>query len=235
MFQKGVGWYASHFYPKQSFVSVVEIDPTLFSHPEAPKRVRKALNSDVLIVITVRDPVKRSWSHYLHARRYGWTKGPLKQAIHEVPIIIEASRYSKHVPRWVSVFGEERVAILSYETLRLDPLKFARQICLVMEIPYVSAPEALLRSRVNKSRDVRFPIFMQIKNRILRQIRSLRLYSIMEFAKRVGIQKLLYTPLSVDNLSNSEEEKMLFDVLKEEYRFLVSLKELRNTNLNLSW
>ena len=71
MSQKGLDWYTSHFKPKQSFVSVVEIDPPLFQHPEASKRVREALNSDVLIVITVRDPVKRSWSHYLHARRYG--------------------------------------------------------------------------------------------------------------------------------------------------------------------
>jgi len=229
MFHKGVDWYASHFKHREDCFAVIEVDPTLFSHPEAPRRVHKVLGSDVMIVVTVRDPVERSWSHYLHARRYGWTKKPLEQAIEEIPDIIEASRYSKHISHWVSAFGEEQVAILSYEILRLDPLKFVKQICLAMEIPYASVPEALLRRKVNKSRDVRFPMVMQVMNKILRQIRSLRLYPIMEFAKRVGIQKLLYTPLNVDNLSNSEEKKMLFDILEEEYRFLSSLNELRNT------
>jgi len=30
----------------------------------------------------------------------------------EIPDIIEASRYSKHVPRWKSVVGENQVVIL---------------------------------------------------------------------------------------------------------------------------
>jgi len=53
----------------------------MFSHLEAPKRVHRGLRSDVLIVVIARDPVERSWSHYLHARRYGWTRKPLEQAI----------------------------------------------------------------------------------------------------------------------------------------------------------
>jgi len=40
-------------------------------------------------------------------------KGPLKQAIDEVPHIIEASHYSKHIPCWIFAFGEEQVAFLS--------------------------------------------------------------------------------------------------------------------------
>ena len=225
MFHKGVSWYASHFKPKRTCALVAEVDPTLFSHPEAPHRVRDILGSDVLIVITIRDPVKRSWSHYLHARRYGWTKAPLSQAIHEIPDIIEASRYSKHIPRWISVFGEEQVAILLYETLGFDPPEFARQLCSIIKVPYIAAPEALLRSRVNKGRDVRFAVLTRIMSKISRKIRSCRLYPIMELAKRMGIQKLLYKPLSGENLPSSEAETMLFNLLREEYRFLSSLNE----------
>ena len=108
MFHKGVNWYASHFKHKKGYSAVIEIDPTLFSHPEAPNRVHKVLRSDVLIVVTVKDPVERSWSHYLHTRRCVWTRNPLQRAIEEIPDIIEASRYSKHIPRWQSVFGENR-------------------------------------------------------------------------------------------------------------------------------
>ena len=108
MFHKGVDWYASHFKHKEACSAVIEVDPTLFSHPEAPRRCTRFLGSDVLVVVTVRDPVERSWSHYLHARRYGWTRKSLEQAIQEIPDIIEASRYSKHIPRWKSVFGEKQ-------------------------------------------------------------------------------------------------------------------------------
>jgi len=88
MFHKGVDWYASHFKHREYYSPVIEVDPTLFSHPEAPKRVYRVLGSDVWIVVTVREPVERSWSHYLHARRNVWRRKTLQRNIEEVPDII---------------------------------------------------------------------------------------------------------------------------------------------------
>jgi len=220
MFHKGVDWYASHFKHRENCSAVIEVDPTLFSHPEAPRRVHKVLGSDVLIIVTVRDPVERSWSHYLHARRYGWTRKPLDQAIEEVPDIIEASRYSKHIPRWKSVFGEKQVVILYYKTLAQRPKTFVRNMCSAIGLPVVDIPEELLKKRVNISRDVRSQILMRGATKLSKWLRSLRMYSLIDLLKRIGIQRMLYKPLNRGYSLHSDDKALLLDLLKDEYDFL---------------
>ncbi len=221
MFHKGVDWYVSHFIKhKEDYSAVIEVDPTLFSHPEAPKRVHKVLGSEILIVVTVRDPVERSWSHYLHARRYGWTRKPLEQAIQEIPDIIEVSRYSNHVPRWKSVFGEKQVVILYYETLAQSPKTFVRNMCSAIGLPIADIPEQLLKSRVNISKDVRFQILIRTATRLSTWLRSYRMYSVIDFFKRMGIQKMLYKSLNEKCSLYPYDKALLFDLLKDEYNFL---------------
>lgn len=191
MFHKGVNWYASHFKHRKGYSAVIKVDLTLFSHPEAPKRVHRVLGSDVLIVVTVREPVERSWSHYLHARRYGWTRKPLEQAIQDIPGIIESSRYSKHVPRWKSVFGEEQGVILYHEILAQSPKTFVRNICSSIRLSIVDIPEQLLKGRVNISKDVRFQILIRTATSLSSWLRSHRMYSVIDLFKRMGIQMML--------------------------------------------
>jgi len=220
MFCKGVDWYATHFKHRKGCSAVIEVDPTLLSHPEAPKRVRKVLGSDVRIIVTVRDPVKRSWSHYLHARRYGWTRNPLEQAIQEIPDIIEASRYSKYVPRWQSVVGEKQVVILYHEPLAQSPEIFVRNMCSAIGLPVVRIPQQLLKTRMNISRDVRSQILIRTATRLSNWLRSYRIYSVIDLLKRIGIQKMLYKPLNEGYWLHARDKGLLFDLLIDEYDFL---------------
>lgn len=185
--------------------------------------MRELLGADVFCVVTVRDPVQRSLSHYWHARRYGWTKEAFEQAITKIPVIIEASRYSKFIPLWTSVLGEKRVAFLSYEALTRDPLEFTRQICSLLELQYIAPSEALLSNKVNAGRGVRSMILMRFLQRIIKQMRVLRLYSLLEDAKSIGLQKLLYKPLDKQNFLSQEAEKILSDALADEFVFLATL------------
>lgn len=232
MFHKGVGWYASHFKPMKDYSAIIEVDPTLFSHPEAPRRVREILGSDVLIVITVRNPVERSWSHYLHARRYGWTEKPLEQAVQEIPDIIEASRYSKHIPRWKSVVGEKCVIILHHEALDQDPHSFVSDMCSAIGLPLVNIPERLLKTRVNIGRDVRSQILIRIATRLSNWLRSYQMYSVIDFVKRMGIRRMLYKPLNEGYSLHPRDKAMLFELLKEEYDFLSFLNSDENPSSN---
>ena len=220
MFHKGIEWYASHFKQRKDYSAVIEVDPSLFSHPEAPNRVHEVLGSDVLVVVTVRDPVRRSWSHYLHARRYGWTRKPLEQAIQEIPDIIEASRYSKHIPRWKSVFGGKQVVILYYETLAQSPEIFVRNMCSAIGLPIVDVPEQLFRRKVNISRDVRSQILIRTAMRLSKRLRSHRMYPVIDLFKRMGIQRILYKPLNKGYSLHPQDRAMLFTLLKDEYDFL---------------
>jgi len=220
--EKGVSWYASHFKPHKPFNCIVEVDPTLFSHPEAPKRVYDVLGSGVTIICTLRDPVKRSISHYLHARRYGWTKKPLEEAISELPSIIDESRYAKHIARWISVFGRERVHILFQEELTQDPDAFVANMCRIMRIPYIPIPNRL-KNRVNKAMSPRCLPIIRLGYLAVRPLRSRQLYWAIKFFKNLGLSRFLYRSLRKEDILPTEAQQILVKELQGEVRALRKL------------
>ena len=206
-FDHGVEWYSSHFKPKGTYRSIVEVDPTLFSHPEAPKRVHEALGHEVLIICTLRDPVKRSFSHYLHARRYGWTNKPFRQAVLEIPEIIDASRYAKHIQRWMRIFGRDRVLVFLQEDLARNPDEFVARLCYSMDVPYIPVPSRL-RARVNKALAPRSVLLARFVSRISLLLRAVRLYGLLQLAKRLGLKKYFYRkPNRESDPQLSEEDR----------------------------
>lgn len=69
-YDKGDEWYKTHFPRTKAFgnktdVITGEATPYYIFHPHSPARVRKAL-PDVKIIVLLRDPVERAFSHYKH-------------------------------------------------------------------------------------------------------------------------------------------------------------------------
>lgn len=89
-FAKGVSWYRAHFptllyrnyiksIRKQDFVTG-EASPYYLFHPHAPKRVHETIPRVKLIVL-LRDPIDRAYSHYHHEVRLGFENLSFKEAI----------------------------------------------------------------------------------------------------------------------------------------------------------
>ena len=83
---RGVPWYRSHF-PQgrahgQDLPAAItgEASPSYLFHPDAPQRVREILPAPRLIVL-LRNPVDRAYSHYLHAVRLGFERRLFEDAI----------------------------------------------------------------------------------------------------------------------------------------------------------
>jgi len=77
-FQKGVHWYKAHFpllphkylntrIRKRTFLTG-EASPGYIFHPHAPRRISELL-PDVKIIVLLRNPVDRAYSHYYHQIR----------------------------------------------------------------------------------------------------------------------------------------------------------------------
>src|SRR5947209_20310719 len=89
-YSKGIGWYRSQFpssiqkyyaeyVQKQQFITG-EASPYYLFHPHAPKRITKFLPQVELIVL-LRNPVSRAYSHYSHEVAGGHEKLSFEEAI----------------------------------------------------------------------------------------------------------------------------------------------------------
>ena len=69
-FERGVTWYASFFEAAEDLRSVGEATPEYMYDARARERMSQTLPSARLIVI-LRDPIERAYSHYWHERNLG--------------------------------------------------------------------------------------------------------------------------------------------------------------------
>jgi Sulfotransferase domain len=82
---RGLNWYRSYFpsaRPKTGRRGSVtgEASPSYIFHPLAVERARTAL-PQARIVVLLRNPVDRAYSHYLHAVRLGFETMPFEEAL----------------------------------------------------------------------------------------------------------------------------------------------------------
>ena len=98
--------------------------------PTAPEVLKKA-HPHAKLVISLRDPVERVFSHYMMARKYGFVQGSVLDAVradeaHPDPswgrseLFLELSRFDKQIARWRRHFDEDQIRVLEPGALR-DP------------------------------------------------------------------------------------------------------------------
>ncbi len=153
-YHRGVPWYRSHFasglyrrrVERRSMHRAVcgESSPYYLFHPHAPRRAAETIPEAKLIVL-LRNPVDRAYSHYRERARHGVETLTFEEAIereperlageierirederymsfaHEHLSYLSQSCYLESLQRWLKCFPRERVLILLSEDLYSDP------------------------------------------------------------------------------------------------------------------
>jgi hypothetical protein len=119
--------YLSLFQPRKEDVILGESSVSYLYDSKAPGRIHAKV-PDARIVIILRDPIDRAYSHFLHHLRYGFdTTFDFLEAIKEdyykkgkrgwgfTRLYIELGMYSCQVQRYFDLFGRNRVKVIIYE------------------------------------------------------------------------------------------------------------------------
>ncbi|KAI0212057.1 Heparan sulfate glucosamine 3-O-sulfotransferase 5 [Lamellibrachia satsuma] len=131
---RGVQWYRSEMPLSRPNQITMEKSPSYFRHREAPVRIH-AMNAKIKIMLTVRDPVARSVSDWLHhCRRYesdistcrtyesSGILTPTGQINRNSPFIIRSS-FARAIENWTQLFPiGTRFHIVDGHKLVSDPV-----------------------------------------------------------------------------------------------------------------
>jgi len=138
-FEKGLEWYESLFDTRQREVAVGECSPFYMFEPAAAPRFKRIL-SDVKLLVILRDPVARAYSHYWHEVRYGFEALSFEEAIDEEAnrlrsgsvhyrrhySYVARGHYSSQIARLIDLFGRDQILVLLNEELSLHPGRVGR-------------------------------------------------------------------------------------------------------------
>ena len=158
---RGLNWYRSHFpveiagrpaaRPGLSRSVAGDASPYYLFHPLAAQRLAADF-PDVKILINLRDPVERAYSHYKEATYHGRETLSFEAALeaeserlqgeaerivaepgyrslaHEHQSYLSQSRYLDMLPRWFSLFPREQFHITVSEDFYADPDRYVNEV-----------------------------------------------------------------------------------------------------------
>ncbi len=167
-FHKGINWYRAHF-PSLLYRDYVrkvqgrqlitgEKSPYYMFYPHAPRRIFETL-PHVKLIVMLRNPVDRAYSHYYHQVRKGRETLSFEEAIAaeperlkgELEKILEDERYTSYshvhfsylsrgiyvdqLKVWMRFFPREQFLILKSEDFFADPPAVYRQVLAFLGLP----------------------------------------------------------------------------------------------------
>ena len=182
---------------------VGEASPSYLADQDAPKLIHE-VSPTAKILISLRDPVERVYSHYLMLNRLGDIKSNFHELIqisfdnkrnkNEDPLWLGRGLYFDNVIRYISIFGKEQVKIIIFEDFVKNPQNSIKEILNFLNVEYDFfnfKPDVF-----NKYGLPRSPFAQKIlRNRMIRRISELLLSpSIRRFLKEHFLLKEVSKP-----------------------------------------
>lgn len=185
-------------------------------YPECAKRIH-AFNPDAKIIILLRNPVKRAFSHYLMDKRLGYIHEEFDQIIKsnqegtkEMKLyyqqVVQLGFYAEQITRYFAVFPKDQILILLLENLIESPEASLRKIT---EFIGVSSLE-------NQNVFTKHNASFHAKNKLIRKLYS---FSFIRKTIKALTPKVLRNRIL--DLSSKESEQMspeISDYLKSLYK-----------------
>ena len=134
--------------------AIGETSPAYLAVPDSPKLIKKMI-PDAKMIVILRDPIERAYSHYLMRRRQG---KELRETFEEClavddldPMRSYKSRgfYGEQLERYRKEFPADRLKIFLYEDFVGDPLRVVREICTFLEVNAAFTPDMKEKYNVN--------------------------------------------------------------------------------------
>ena len=162
-FDRGEGWYRAHFPAQadldelravQGIAMTGESSPDYLPNPDAAKRL-KALTPDAKLILLLRDPVTRAFSHYHYRKVRGRESLSFEQAVENnlnslkkeqqgVELLRDHANYTSYLGRglympqlrhWFEEFPKEQFLVVSSEDFSTDAQSVYADVTEFLNLP----------------------------------------------------------------------------------------------------
>ncbi|WP_424930551.1 sulfotransferase family protein [Amaricoccus tamworthensis] len=196
-FHRGQAWYESHFDqagPKHAAVG--EVTTGYLYSESALRRIADDI-PNAKILVSVRNPVERDWSAYLHMKRNANNAGSFAEEMNgQYRFISEYGRYDHYLPKVFELFPRGNVNVMFYDDLKADPKAFLRSLYGFLGVdPMFDYAEVDRPKYV--AREARSPAMAKITKDLAWAARRSGMPNLIGKVKKIpGLQKALYRSTS---------------------------------------
>lgn len=223
--------YAQLFRPNNSTVHAGECS-TSYLYSESAAKAIHAFNPDSKILVMLRNPAERAFSHYLMAVQMGLEKRDFLSAFKfdmekadkgwgVSELYFELGQYAQQLKRFLKVFPEKQVQVILFEDWIQQPKETQESICKFLN---VSIFAALKNEALNESVSPKYP----------KLHRTVMQSGLKEFAKKI-LPKQFFDKIKGRQYKDEKEvlapneRKYLIDLYREE---VLELQDLLKRDLS---
>jgi hypothetical protein len=162
---RGVDWYTSHFDPDAPVRGESSPQYTTLTRWEGVPARMRSLVPDAKLIFTVRDPVERMVSHYLHLRASGDERLEISAALREKPAYVDRSRYWMQLQPFLEHYAADSVQVVDADDLARRRRQTMREIFdfLAVDADF-SSPEFDRRWETSRGKNDKFKLLLRARD-----------------------------------------------------------------------
>ncbi|MFB6271478.1 MAG: sulfotransferase [Salinibacter sp.] len=191
-YQRGLDWYLSFFESApDDAVAIGELSHNYLFSPSAAERIAEDF-PEMSLMTCLRDPVRRTFSHYLYLVRSGLTQLSFDEALEHFSELTENSLYYKHLSRYLELFPREQIKVLWFPQLADDPEAFAQEMFDFLGVEHVADLE--YQQKVRPASKPRSHLIARALTFGGRAVRQAGLANLVGRVKHSRLVRLAYRP-----------------------------------------
>lgn len=225
-YERGLQWY-ERFFPDGSEVeryrAIGEVSPTYLHCPSCPERIAR-MPSITRLILMLRNPVDRAYSHYSLATQLGRTSDSFESFLDLRPHAVQWGFYSQYLANYLRFFNRDQILVLIHERTMADVPRAKEVLAEFLGIPAERFPETAGTSRVNKSYVPKARLGYDFSEKVAGRLLAWDMDWVVNAANRVGInRKRLFGQAAPLPSMKAETRRFLNEVYRKEIEELESL------------
>ena len=192
-YHHGLDWYGEFFCPPEQaaqYKAIGEISTQYYDCDECPERIFATLPKSKLIIM-LRHPVNRAYSHYGFVVQRRNFKGSFQEFLATRPAALEKGYYSRYLKNYLRYFDRSQILALLFEEVFIDTDKTKKTIADFLDIAVDKFPLSNSNGKVNASTVPNHQSLYGFVVKTGRRLRKRNLEPVVDFVMRLGIQRFL--------------------------------------------
>jgi hypothetical protein len=191
--ERALDWYTRQFRDAGQARVLGEKTADYLAQPRAVERMAQLL-PDARVIVILRNPVDRAYSHYWHQRMVKKEHLSFAEAVNAEPGrlrdgqahlgYVEDGRFAPQLERLASFYPRDSIHVMLLEEFRGDPATEYERVCRFLGVDETFRPSATLRRRTNPYRRMRLP-------RVYERLKRSDLYRHLPRVAKKNLEKAL--------------------------------------------
>ncbi|MFC1598187.1 sulfotransferase domain-containing protein [Patescibacteria group bacterium] len=204
-------WYIRHFQHCGKDAVKGEFSTMYLADEDAPGRIH-AQFPDAKLIICLRNPIDRAYSHYWMYRNYHKTETrEFTKAFADEESYRKNGMYYTHIQRYLEYFSRNQLLLILFDDIKERPAEVMKQVVQFLELDE-SIPLEYVEGKANIARQVKSPGFAKLVGKASRGMIASGLSPVNRFLKKIGLKKILMRliskPYSYPKMDEATREKV---------------------------